>query len=253
MISHLLLPIAFGLAFYWFFRKYITYSADHSKESLQNIKADLESMQETELGLYTALVAKVINKNNDIKSAQSHVLNMMLDDMSAVFKDPKETKKVFLEIIEKEKENQDNYLEAATNLGNIIRFKGNISKHEQFIGFLIQLLTIDKELTPEDKVKLEQISIALKYDLRLFETMYSEFEKLQEPQNNTLDDAYNTLKTNKNESFEDIEKAYNELLNKNHLNLVKIQDKTPKYLRKITQKTQDFSRAYETIKTSLNN
>lgn len=236
-----------GWFFYWIFKSYSKYTA-YSKESFKNFSITKESLQNSELGLFIALVAKVAKADGKVDALEAELIGIMFDDISAIFPEPLKTKDILKEIFNEEKDKRENLQSIAQTLSRAI--KRDKAKQQQFIGFLIQLAFVDGELSKSEEEILVQIAEALEFDANLYHAMFDRFEKMMKniTPRATLADAYKLLGVNESDDMDTIKKAYRKLVREFHPDIIKSQGKSEAYMQEATTKTQEINQAYEMIK-----
>jgi len=236
-----------GWFFYWIFKSYSKYTA-YSKESFKNFSITKESLQNSELGLFIALVAKVAKADGRVDALEAELIGIMFDDISAIFPEPQKTKDILKEIFNEEKDKRENLQSLAQTLSRAI--KRDKAKQQQFMGFLIQLAFVDGELSKSEEEILAEIAEALEFDANLYHAMFDRFEKMMKniTPKATIADAYKLLGVNENDDMETIKKAYRKLVREFHPDIIKSQGKSEAYMQEATAKTQEINQAYEMIK-----
>jgi len=201
-----------GAVFYYIFKSYSSYTSEYSKEAFKNIKVTKESLENTELGMFVALVAKVAKADGKVDALEAQLIGIMFDDISAVFPEPEHTKSILKEIFDEQKDKFDNIESIAQKLGQST--SRDKAKQQQFIGFLIQLAFIDGEVSDSEDEILQTIAQAFKFDPDSYHAIFDQFEKMM--QNITpkasIGDAYKLLGVNANDEMSVVKKAYRKLV-----------------------------------------
>lgn len=234
--------------FYWIFKSYSRYTA-YSQEAFKNFSISKESLQNSELGLFVALVAKVAKADGRVDALEAELIGIMFDDISAVFPQPQKTKDILKEIFNEHKNRSDDIREIAHTLGRAI--KRDRAKQHQFMGFLIQLAFVDGEVSRSEEDVLASIAEAFEFDPNTYHSMFDQFEKMVNnirPKAN-IGDAYKLLGVSESDSMDVIKKAYRKLIREYHPDIIKSQGKDDAYIQEATAKTQEINQAYEMIKT----
>jgi len=233
--------------FYWIFKSYSRYTA-YSQEAFKNFSISKESLQNSELGLFVALVAKVAKADGRVDALEAELIGIMFDDISALFPQPQKTKDILKEIFNEHKNRSDDTVEIAHTLGRAI--KRDRAKQHQFMGFLIQLAFVDGEVSRSEEDILASIAEAFEFDPNAYHAMFDQFEKMLHnirPKAN-ISDAYKLLGVNEEDSMDVIKKAYRKLIREYHPDIIKSQGKDDAYMQEATAKTQEINQAYEMIK-----
>ena len=236
-----------GAVFYYIFKSYSKYS-EYSKEAFKNFSVSYESIKQSELGLFVALVAKVAKADGKVDALEAQLIGIMFDDISELFPEPIKTKEILKRIFEEEKIRTNDIEGIAQQLAQAI--KKDKSKQQQFMGFLIQLAFVDGEVSENEEDMLSTIAEALEFDPNLYHKIFDQFESMMnnlQPQNN-LEDAYKILGVSSNDDLATIKKAYRKLVRQYHPDIIKSQGKDEAYMQEATAKTQEINQAYEMIK-----
>ncbi len=247
-MGNIILFAILGAVFYWIFSSYKRYSTEYSKEAFKNMKITKESLKNSDLGLFVALVAKVAKADGKVDALEAQLVGIMFDDIAAVFPEPEKTKDILKEIFDEQKDRVDNIESLAQTLGQAI--KRDKAKQQQFIGFLIQLAFIDGKVSQSEEEVLTVIAQAFEIDPKVYHGIFDQFEKMvknRQPQTN-IEDAYKLLGVSENDDISVIKKAYRKLVKQYHPDIIKAQGKDEAYLEEATIKTQEINEAYEMIK-----
>ena len=236
-----------GAVFYYIFKSYNKYT-EYSQEAFKNFSVSYESLKESDLGLFVALVAKVAKADGHVDALEAQLVGAMFDDISKVFPEPEKTKDILKRIFNEEKENLANTQQIAEALANAT--KRNSAQQEQFMGFLIQLAFADGEVSQGEEEVLATIAEALAFDPNKYHAIFDQFEQMMKnvQPKATIEDAYKVLGVSKNDDMETIKKAYRKLVRQYHPDIIKSQNKGEEYMKEATQKTQEINQAYEMIK-----
>jgi len=246
-MGNLILLLVIGGFFYWIFKSYSKYTA-YSQEAFKNFSITKEALQESDLGLFIALVAKVAKADGRVDALESELIGHMFDDISNIFQEPEKTKSILKEIFNDEKDKTHNTQEIAHKLG--LAIKRDKSKQQQFMGFLIQLAFVDGEVSESEDLVLQTIASALEFSPDAYHAIYDRFEQMMQniqPKAN-ISDAYKLLGVNESDDMATIKKAYRKLVREYHPDIIKSQGKSDAYMQEATAKTQEINQAYEMIK-----
>ncbi|QSZ42693.1 DnaJ domain-containing protein [Sulfurimonas aquatica] len=246
-MTNIIILAILGYFFYYIFKSYSKYS-DYSKEAFKNFSVSHDSLKNSELGLFVALVAKVAKADGKIDALEAQLIGIMFDDISAVFPQPEKTKQILKDIFKEEKERSDDTQEIAHELARVI--KRDRAKQQQFMGFLIQLAFIDGEVSSGEEEALQTIAEALEFDPNAYHAIFDQFEQMMKnvQPKASIEDAYKLLGVNANDDMSTIKKAYRKLIREYHPDIIKSQGKSDEYMKEATAKTQEINQAYEMIK-----
>ena len=247
-MTNIILFALLGAVFYYIFKSYGRYTQQYSQEAFKNFSVSYESIKNSDLGIFVALVAKVAKADGHVDTLEAQLIGNMFDDIAKVFPEPQKTKELLKRIFNEEKERSDNTEQLAHALAHAL--KNSKAQQEQFMQFLIQLAFADGEVTQSEEEILALIAEALAFDPAKYHAIFDQFEAMMKnvhPQN-TLDDAYKILGVSKDDDMNTIKKAYRKLVREYHPDIIKSQGKSEEYIKEATAKTQEINQAYEMIK-----
>jgi DnaJ like chaperone protein len=245
MLNLIILAIV-GYVFYTIFKSYGKYEA-YSQKAFKDFSVSHNSLKNSELGLFVALVAKVAKADGKVDALEAQLVGIMFDDISAVFPEPQKTKQILKDIFNEEKDRTDNIEHIAHSLAKAL--KRNKAQQQQFMGFLIQLAFIDGEVSQGEEEILSLIAEALEFDPNAYHAIFDQFEKMMQnaqPKVN-INDAYRLLGVTANDDMKTIKKAYKKLIRQYHPDIIASQGKSESYMKEATAKTQEINQAYEMI------
>ncbi len=247
-MSNIILFALLGAVFYYIFKSYGRYTAQYSQKAFKDFSVSYESLKDSDLGLFVALVAKVAKADGHVDALEAQLVGIMFDDIAKIFPEPKKTKELLKRIFNEEKERLDNTTQIAHALGHAL--KNDQAQQEQFMQFLIQLAFADGEVTKSEENILALIAEAFEFDPAKYHAIFDQFETMMKNGHpkNTLDDAYKTLGVKRDDDMNTIKKAYRKLVRQYHPDIIKSQGKSEDYIKEATVKTQEINQAYETIK-----
>ncbi len=237
-----------GAVFYYIFQSYSRYTA-YSQEAFKNFSVSYESIKQSDLGLFVALVAKIAKADGKVDSLEAELIGIMFDDISSVFPEPEKTRDILKQIFNEEKTRLDDLEEIAHRLAHSI--KRDRAKQHQFMGFLIQLAFVDGHVSKNEDILLQRIAQALEFDPNAYHAIFDQFEQMIKnvhPKEN-IEDAYKILGVSESDDMATIKKAYRKLIREYHPDIIKSQGKDDSYMEKATAKTQEINQAYELIKS----
>jgi len=245
-MMNLIIIAIVGYVFYTIFKSYGKYET-YSQKAFKDFSVSHESLKNSELGLFVALVAKVAKADGKVDALEAQLVGIMFDDISAVFPEPEKTKQILKDIFSQEKDRTDNTEQIAHTLANAIR--QNKAQQQQFMGFLIQLAFIDGECSKSEEEILGTIAEALEFDPNAYHAIFDQFEKMMQnmqPKVN-IEDAYRVLGVSADDDMKTIKKAYRKLVRQYHPDIIASQGKSEEYMKEATAKTQEINQAYEMI------
>lgn len=248
-MSNLIILAVIVYILYSVFKSYGKYTT-YSQKAFKNFSVNKESIQNSDLGLFVALVAKVAKADGKIDALEAQLIGIMFDDISQVFPEPAKTKDILKEIFNENKLDLSNTAQVAQKLG--VSTRRDKARQQQFMGFLIQLAFIDGECSSSEEDILSVIAQALEFDPDTYHKIFDQFEKMMQniqPKAN-INDSYALLGVNKNDDISVVKKAYRKLVRQYHPDIIKSQGKSEAYMQEATAKTQEINQAYEMIKES---
>jgi DnaJ like chaperone protein len=248
-MTSIIVLILVSAFFYYIFNSYSRYE-NYSQEAFKNFSVTPESIKNSDLGLFVALVAKVAKADGKVDNLEAELVGLMLNDVSSVFPEPEKTRNILKDIFSQEKNRTDNIQELAQRLGRATQ--SNRVQQEKFIAFLIQLAFADGIVTEAEEDLLKLIAEALRINPQIYHKIFDEFEKIvynAHPQESTQN-AYEVLGVNESDDMKTIKKAYRNLVKQYHPDIIKSQTDSEAYLEEATRKTQEINQAYEMIKKS---
>jgi DnaJ like chaperone protein len=247
-MGNIILFALLAAVFYYIFKSYGRYTEQYSQEAFKDFSVSYDSIKNSDLGLFVALVAKVAKADGHVDALEAQLVGIMFDDISAVFPEPAKTKDILKQIFNEEKERKDNVVTIAQQLGSAL--KRNKAQQDQFMGFLIQLAFADGKVTQSEEDILATIAEAFAYDPQKYHAIFDQFEQMMQnvQPKATLDDAYKILGVSKEDDMNTIKKTYRKLVRQYHPDIIKSQGKGEEYIKEATAKTQEINQAYEMIK-----
>lgn len=223
---------------------------ENYEEQFKNFSVSQEAIEQSELGIFVALAAKVAKADGRVDALEAELIGNMFSDVSRVFPEPEKTREILKNIFNKQKDITNNVDSLATTLQQLIHRDKN--KQVQMMGFLIQLAFIDGEISKSEEHILAKIAETLHIDPKVYHQIFDQFESMMQnaqPQT-TVASAYKTLGVTPADSLETVKKAYRTLVRQYHPDIIKAQGKDEQYLKEATVRTQEINAAYEMIKKS---
>lgn len=238
-----------GAVFYWISKSYSAYqSQEYTPKQFQNFVITKESLSQSELGLFVALVAKVAKADGRIDELEAELIGNMFTDISALFPDPIKTKGILKEIFAHEKQIPHTVDQVASQLYTLL--KNDPHKRQKMVEFLINLAYIDGTLTQSEEGMIYKIGSFLHLSNDDLVSMMEQFGALHKHahKESSISEAYALLKVTEDASNDEIKKAYRALVKQHHPDIIKSQGGSEAYLKEATIKVQEINAAYEMIK-----
>lgn len=235
--------------FYWIFRGYSHNQAHvYSKNQFRSFILSKESLMQSELGLYVALVAKVAKADGRVDELEAELVGNMFNDISALFPDPQGTKQLLKEIFDIEKQRDDNLETVAERLYHVLQ--NDTLKRQKMLEFLVNLTYIDGVLSHSEETMLRRIASILRFHDDHLSQMMERFGSFHRHsvKESSISQAYALLGITPDVSDDALKKAYRALVREHHPDIIKAQGASDEYLKAATEKVQEINAAYEMIK-----
>ncbi|WP_193311096.1 DnaJ domain-containing protein [Poseidonibacter ostreae] len=220
----------------------------NTRRKLNKLSASKELFQESELGLFIALVAKVAKADGRVQELEAQLIGMMFDDIAKVFDEKEKTRAIMKEIFNEEKEKDGDTKEIAQALNKLLG--RSILKRKQFVTFLIQLAFVDNGISSDEEKVLREITKELNISDAQYDTIINNFENRMKNKQQTMTpkEAYEILGVKESDDMNTIKKTYRKLIRQYHPDIISSQDKGESYMEEATAKTQEINQAYQVIK-----
>ncbi|HFU76608.1 MAG TPA: molecular chaperone DjlA [Arcobacter sp.] len=243
-IANFVITFSIIIGAYIVYRLYKVYARFQRNKLLRS----KEVFASSDLGLFIALVAKVAKADGRVQELEAQLISNMFDDICRVFNDKEKARALMKEIFNDSKQRNDDTQELARQLN--LQLGKSILKRRQFMSFLIQLAFIDNGISEDENRVLQTIAQALQIDPRIFDTIKSRFENMNQntTQAMSANDAYKVLGVNESDDMDTIKKRYRKLIREYHPDIISSQDKDESYIEEATAKTQEINQAYQVIK-----
>jgi len=246
-MTNLILLAILAAVFYYIFKSYNRYT-QYSQEAFKNFSVSYESLKNSDLGLFVALVAKVAKADGRVDALEAQLVGIMFDDISKVFPEPQKTKEILKRIFNEEKQNLEDTQSIAQELHTLIRH--DKQKQIHFMGFLIQLAFVDGEVSDSEDKVLQTIAEALEFDAKIYHDLFDRFESMMQnvQPKARIEDAFALLGVSASDDMNTIKNVYRKQVRKYHPDIIASQGKSEAYMEESTAKTQELNQAYEMIK-----
>jgi len=251
LVLFLLTLIVIAVVYYIFFMPKKTV---YTKEAFKDIKVTQNAIKHTDLGLFVALVAKLVN-DKDSDSLQTHLIDIMLNDIAAIYPRPHETKQILNAILKEQQNRDDNISSIAIALNKST--KNDLVKQQQFLEFLAQIIYLDVETMYETEI-LMSISDAFSVPPKIYKEIYKQYKRTTTlPQEKiNIKEVYKLLNVSEHSSLNSIKESYVKELKKHHLNIVDKRSNDELFdttygeytFVQSTLKLKELAHAYEMIK-----
>ncbi|PID47907.1 MAG: molecular chaperone DjlA [Proteobacteria bacterium] len=220
---------------------------------LNKKKSFMGDLENHEAGLLVALMAKVAKADGKVSELEAELIKNTLSDISNTFENSQEIREKLKQIYEKEKENFANTLQIAKKYHHISKF--DYDKRLGLMEFLLNLAFIDEDFSHHEQMINEDIASALKIKKQDYDNLVTNFKNYyaNKKANSVmkLNDAYEILNSDPNDTLEQIKKQYRALVRQNHPDILMGKGKTSEEIKQATQKLQSINEAYELIKKHL--
>ncbi len=247
-MGNIIIFLIVSYVIYRVFKSYKRFQKIYYHDQFKNFTLTKEHLEQSELGLFVALTAKVAKADGRVDELEAELIGNMFNDISKIFPDPDHAKTLLKEIFKHEKEIAFNLEQKAQELYRALR--GDARKTRDMLGFWMNLAFVDGELSHNEEQMLQTLRKLLHVDATLFEGMLEQFKSLYKNTRveSSIDDAYTLLGVTPQHSLNDIKKAYRKLVRQYHPDIIKAQGADDAYMKESTQKVQAINAAYEQIK-----
>ncbi|MDF1882211.1 TerB family tellurite resistance protein [Sulfurimonas sp. MAG313] len=244
--------IIWGIVFYVFYRVYKSYKTFqhvyYTQAQFKNMTITKEAIAQSELGLFTALCAKVAKADGHIDELEAELIGNMFNDISKVFPEPHTVKAYLKEIFSEEKQRPRNLDSVVSQLYVLVH--RDKAKRQMMMSFLIHIAFIDGKVTAAEENILTKIAAFLHFSGAELEAMMKHFQSSfsEVKTQSSIAQAYETLGANAEDDLKTIKKKYRSLVKKYHPDIIQAQGADEHYIEDAMQKTQGINEAYEIIK-----
>ncbi|NOQ32238.1 MAG: DnaJ domain-containing protein [Helicobacteraceae bacterium] len=248
-MTNLIIVAIIAYIFYKISSSYKKFEKSYYKASqFTNMKIDKESIGYSELGLFTALCAKVAKVDGAVDKLEAELVSHMLDDMSRLFLDPAKVKEILKDIFNEEKDIRHNLDPITHDLKE--KLKKDPYKRQKMMEFLTNLAYIDGILDAPERQILTHIALLLGFERSEYESMLEQFGAMYASRTPkvTIEDAYKTLEIESSATLQEVKKAYRKLVKQYHPDIIMAHGADDDYIKSSTAKMQEVNEAYEMIK-----
>ncbi|HIC44474.1 MAG TPA: molecular chaperone DjlA [Sulfurimonas sp.] len=244
--------IFWGILIFVLYRVYTSYKrfqqVYYNQAQFKNMDITKEAIQASELGLFTALCAKVAKADGRIDELEAELIGNMFNDISKVFPEPQKVKDYLKEIFAEEKQRPRNVDSVVSQLYVLIH--RDKAKRQMMMSFLINIAFVDGKVTAAEENILTKIAAFLHFSSPEFEAMMNQFQSHFSgvQTHSSLSESYKTLGASKEDDLKTIKKKYRALVKKYHPDIIQAQGADEHYIDDAMQKTQKINEAYEVIK-----
>ena len=220
----------------------------YARRKLNKLLNSKELLNQSELGLFVSLVAKVAKADGRVHELEAQLIGMMFDDISKVFNEKEKARAIMKEIFNEEKQKENDTKQIAQDLNKLLG--RSMLKRKQFIAFLIQLAFIDDGISTQEEKVLREIMQELNIDSSVYDEIVNKFENMMKNKQQTMspNKAYEILGVKESDDMDTIKKAYRKLIREFHPDIISSQNKDESYMEEATAKTQEINQAYQVIK-----
>jgi len=249
--------IIWGIIFYVFYRVFKSYKTFqkvyYTQAQFKNMSITKENIAASELGLFTALCAKVAKADGRIDELEAELIGNMFDDIAKVFPEPQTVKTYLKEIFSEEKQRPRNVDSVVSRLYVLIH--RDKAKRQMMMSFLINIAFVDGKVTSAEENLLTKIAAFLHFSGAEFEAMMNQFRShfSGTQTHSSLSEAYKTLGASPEDDLKSIKKKYRALVKKYHPDIIQAQGADEHYIEDAMEKTQKINEAYEVIKQAKQN
>lgn len=247
-MTEILIVIAIAFIIYLLARNVKIETHTYSRNQFAGFKLTKEALAYSELGLFTALCAKVAKADGKVDGLEAELIGNMFNDISSLFPDPAKTKELLKEIFNEEKDAPHNLDRVAQALYDTL--KNDPHKRQKMVEFLINLTYIDGTLSQSEEEMVHRIGYYMGFSEEQIASMMERFGSFHRHsvKENSIDQAYALLGISAEATNDEVKKAYRALVREYHPDIIKSQGASDDYLKEATEKVQEINAAYEMIK-----
>ncbi|MFY9141930.1 TerB family tellurite resistance protein [Sulfuricurvum sp.] len=247
-MTQILLLIFVIAVFYWISKGSARNQAVYSRRQFQSFVLTKEHLEQSELGLFVALAAKIAKADGRVDELEAELISNMFNDISTLFPDPEATKNLLKQIFDEEKQSAENLDRIAQNLYRVLQ--NDPQKRQKMVEFLVNLSYIDGTLSESEEAMLRIIAGHLHIAPDALASMLSRFGSYHRHsvKESSVTQAYALLGLNADATNDAVKKAYRSLVREYHPDIIKAQGASDEYLKTATEKVQEINAAYEMIK-----
>jgi len=247
-MTQIILFFLFGLVLSYIFKSYAKFEKSYyTQKQFKNVPLTQEAIEQSELGLFVALVAKVAKADGKVDSLEAELISNMLKDVSQAFDESEKVREILKAIFNKEKDLVFNVDEIAKALQ--IKLKGDKQKALMMLQFLTHLSFIDGELSHTEERLLLKIAAYLQVDSTEIEALIKHFASMHNDTSTNMSEkkAYEILGVSEGASLQEVKKAYRKLVRKYHPDIMQAKGESEAYIKEATAKVQEINAAYELL------
>jgi len=236
---HLFWIVSFTIIFFLFVR---TIKIINTLNNYGIHTMNIHEIRNSEYGLIVSLLAKIAKSDGYIDEYEAKVIKNIFLEMSQFYKSPKETRKIFKEIFNYEKNNIYDFPIKATIYFELT--SKEYKKRIRLIEILLSVACANGNLTEIELNMIETISDILRIKHNKRDKLINEYHNINSYNSNNLllSQAYKVLKVSKNDTMKNIKNKYKELARIYHPDL------TTEDIHNSTKKLQEINHAYAVIK-----
>jgi len=201
-------------------------------------------------GVAIALMAKIAKADGKISQEEASYLTHVFDLFCEKRNDCSQSRKIYKQILENEKNNLNNIDELCTLISSF-----NVPKDFQvdIIRIFVELAYIDGEYDINEENIIVKIVHNLKLDFAMYQNIKQEFEPKQESNSSfngrlTLEECYEVLESKPSDSIEIIKKNYRRLVKQYHYDSIVSKDLPEDMIKFAEEKSKMINEAYNKIK-----
>ncbi len=247
-MTQIIIFVVIAVIIYLLTRNVKIESHTYSRSQFAGFKLTKEALAYSELGLFTALCAKVAKADGRVDELEAELISNMFNDISSLFPDPARTKTLLKEIFDEEKNAPHNLDRVAQALYDTL--KNDSHKRLKMVEFLINLTYIDGTLSQSEEEMIRRIGYYMGFSENDIASMMERFSSYHRHsiKESSIDQAYVLLGVTPEATNDEVKKAYRALVREYHPDIIKSQGASEEYLKEATEKVQEINAAYEMIK-----
>ena len=223
-------------------------------EDIYKTPSKEEKILKSEQGILIALMAKVASRDGKVCDLERELVENTIEDIATQITAQSATyqKEEILEILHKIFDETTQSVEDLTQeYANLTR--GQYKIRLKSVEYFLALAYADGVLDDSEREVILDIAAYLEIENDDFNKIYDEFSEFyaKEKQDLSLSEAYNILGIAQDSNFDEVKKAYKNLVKQYHPDILHHKGLDSSIIEKATKKLQEINAAYEHIKADI--
>ncbi|ASM37228.1 MAG: DnaJ domain-containing protein [Campylobacter sputorum] len=196
-----------------------------------------------------SLLAKITKSDGRVSAKEANLVSQILTDITNALNGSNTTRENLKRVFNAQKMDLSNTFKLALEY----KIKFNLSEVEcmQKIYSLLNIVYVDGEITDDEIKIITKIADGFSINQDILKQIISSFDRSFTNKNakeNSKKSPYEILGVDKNTDFNDIKKAYRELVKKYHPDILMGKGENDEAVQNGTKKLQEINEAYESLK-----